>query len=396
MLCLATLVMIEVSWPLWVDGTEFPRVPFLGGWPRLPAWCPWVALAGIAVSLVFATIGRAWRAGLTVALVLLAVEVIGDQSRLQPWVYQFGLMGLVLILAPSARALGLARVCAISLYVYSGLSKLDAAFLGELGPTFLDAGLGIFGSTTEGWPRSAQVGAILAMPAWEVAVAAGLCFARTRRWALVGAVAQHSALLLILGPGGLGHSGNVLIWNLAMIAEDWVLFWPRIGPDADPAEPATRAGRIAAAVVGFAVIWPATERLGLCDSWPGHALYASHSERVEILVPEDEADRLPAGARSRLGPADFAGWRRLDLAGWSRDVRGVPVYPQARVGLGVAEALASTPGVSRPIRVILRGRAGLWDGRRDRAECQGRSAMSRQAARFWINAHPAVRPGGPG
>lgn len=389
MLCLATLVMVGLSWPLWLDGADFPRVPFLRRWPGAPAWCSRAALAAILGTLALASTGRGWRWALSVGLILIGVEVLGDQSRLQPWAYQFGLVGFGLVVAPGARSLRLARIYAISLYAYSGLSKLDASFLRELGPTFLAAGLAPLGISPAGWPRGFEVAAILAMPAWEVAVAAGLCSVRWRRLALGGAVVQHAALLAILGPWGLGHSPNVLVWNAAMIVEDCLLFWPAPAP----ASGRSWAGRVAGVVVlGVAAIWPAVERLGLCDSWPGHALYASHSERVEIFVPEEDAGRFPGPIRRRLGPADFGGWRRLDLTGWSRDIRGVPVYPQARVGLGIAHGLGALPGGSRPVRVVLWGRANARDGRRSRDECLGPAAIARQAERSWINALAASPP----
>jgi len=376
--------MVGLSWPLWLDGTDFPRVPFLRGWPRLAVWCSGLALASILATLALGVVGRGWRLALSFGLIAFGIAVLGDQSRLQPWVYQFGLVGLAMVATPGPGALRLARVYAISLYAYSGLSKLDMSFVHELGP----AGLGPIGLSAAGWPEGFQVAAILSMPAWEVAVAAGLCSARTRRMAMVGAVAQHSALLLILGPWGLGHSPNVLVWNGAMIAEDWLLFWTT------PAPVGSWRGRgwsegLAAVVFGLALAWPAAERWGYCDSWPGHALYASHAERVDVFIGEEDAEFYPDPVRLNLGPADFAGWRRVDLTGWSRDVRGVPVYPQARVGLGIALGLGGRDGGSRPVRAVLWGRAGAFDGRRDRVECVGRPAMLRQSGRYRVNARPA-------
>ncbi len=383
--------MIGLSWPLWVDGDDFPRVPFLRGWPDWPAWCSRVLLAVIAGSLAMAALGRAWRAGLALGLAGLAVATLGDQDRLQPWAYQFGLLDLAMVSASKPRALALGRMSAIGLYAYSGLSKLDVSFATELGPTFLAAGLGLVGASPTGWPGWLRTTAILAMPAWEVAVALGLGFRRTRRLALFAAIAQHSALLAILGPWSLGHSPNVLVWNGAMIVEDWLLFANSPGgPAASDRE--RWPGRLASLVVVVALILPAGERSGLFDSWPSHALYASHCERTEILAHEDDAERFPEAIRRRLGPADLDGWRRLDLTGWSRDVRGVPIYPQGRVGSGIAEALAARWGGVHPLRVIQWGRADPVDGRRPRVECVGLRAIRRRGGRYWVNAHPS----GPG
>ena len=52
---LATLVMLALSWPLWVAGGDFPRVPFVLGLPPVPATVSWVAfgaLLGLKASAV--------------------------------------------------------------------------------------------------------------------------------------------------------------------------------------------------------------------------------------------------------------------------------------------------------------------------------------------------------
>ncbi len=388
MLCLSTLAMIGLSWPLWVDGDDFPRVPFVPGLPRVAPRVSWILLGSIAAMLALAASGRAWRATMAAAVALLAVEVAGDQSRLQPWAYQFGVVGLALAATSGPRGLRLARWYAISLYLYSGLSKLDVSFVRELGATFLGAALGPVGVSPWGWPAPARSAAILAMPAWEVGVAIGLMFGPTRRPALGAAIVLHSALLAILGPWNLGHSPIVLVWNGAMIAQALILF----GPAPEPVRPGdrdTRLGPAARLAMGIALVLPIFERAGLCDSWPAHALYASHAERADVFLHEDDLDRYPEPVRRRTAPEGPGPWRRLDLTGWSRDARGVPPYPQGRVGLGMAEFLAARYGGGPPVKVVLRGRADWRDGRRDRVECVGIRAIRREGDRSRINAHPS-------
>ena len=378
--CGATLAMVVVSWPLWSGRGEIPRVPFVVGLADLPArW-------GLVIALGLAMAGWKWRPLLGLALVFLGYLIAGDQNRLQPWAYQFAGFALVMVMAPKPRAMSLARWLVASLYFYSGLSKLDASFVRELGPTFLDAGLTPLGLAPATWPKAARTALVLAMPIWEMVVAVGLMRQRTRRFALVGAIGQHLALLGLLGPWALDQSLNVLIWNGAMIAEDLALF---VRPTASgPIRGETVAGKVAAAVVGVAVVLPLGEPIGWFDAWPSHALYASHCERADLLIHDDDADRFAKSVQSRLGPADLAGWRRLDLTGWSRDRRGTPVYPQNRVVLGIAEALAKTPGAIRPVRVVEWGRAGRFDGRRDRVESVGLRAIRRRGDRDRFGAHP--------
>ncbi len=124
------------------------------------------------------------------------------------------------------------------------------------------------------------------------------------------------------------------------------------------------------------MILPAGERFGVCDAWPAHALYASHCERSEVFLHEDDLERYPEAIRRRLEPAGLGPWRRLDLTDWSRDVRGTPVYPSGRIGNAVAEFLEVRFGGLQPVRLVQWGRASILDGRRSatRASARGRSA----------------------
>ncbi len=377
--------MLGLSWPLWVGGGDFPQVPFVRGWPepgRALAWGLFAAQVGSIGAVLLGRGGR-WAWGLSLAITM--VLIVGDQGRLQPWMQQYLAIALAAAATTRARVLDLARWYVVVLYAASGLSKLDAAFVDELGGTFLRTIGHLVGLAPATWPEPARVAATLAMPVGELAVAVALALPRLRRWGLAGSVIQHLATIAILGPWGLDHSGNVLAWNGAVLVENLILFGPR---RATPGfGPGTRraAATLVVALVGL-------ERWGCVDSWPAHALYASHAERSAIFWPEAAAGRLPVAIRRCLGPADAAGACRLDLTAWSRAERGVPVYPQNRVAGGVAEALVeryAAPG-DPPVRVILWGRAGLdRKSPRTRTECVGLEAIRRRGDRPWINATPA-------
>ena len=141
-------------------------------------------------------------------------------------------------------------------------------------------------------------------------------------------------------------------------------------------------------VFALAALLPFGERWGTWDTWPSFAVYASHNERVEIYIHQDDAQALPASVRRHLLDAGGGPWLRLDLSGWSRRERGVPIYPQARVGVGVAEGLATRYRSLHPIRVVVLGRAGRFDGRRASETLVGRESLRRAAGRYRVNAHP--------
>jgi hypothetical protein len=223
-------------------------------------------------------------------------------------------------------------------------------------------------------------------------IALCLCVARTRRLALWGAIGLHAALIGILGPWGLGHSTIVLVWNGALIVEDVLLFRSIDPQSADaPARESRLAGLTSLAFMA-AVLFPFGERWGVWDAWPSFALYASHSERTDVLVHVDDLAILPRAVQQNASSDGADSWRRLDLTNWSRAVRGVPVYPQTRARNGLAEALAVRVSGRHPVGVVHWGRADRWTGTRSRVECWGLDAIRRQGERYHLNAHPAPWP----
>jgi hypothetical protein len=413
-LCASTLVMMAASWPLWLDSGDFPRVPFLAGLGEGPAWVTAVLFAGAVSGLVVgmvapvgrfrvATERRGWlalgipreagriffdgRGGVSLAVVMILLLVLKDQGRFQPWVYQFLVVGLAVATLPDRRALRMARLYAVGLYAYSGLSKLDASFVAELGPVFLDAGLGLVGQSSAGLAPRLRTLAILAMPAAEVAVAGALAFGSTRGVGLVGAVGLHAALIAILGPWSLGQSPNVLIWNGALLVEAILLFG---GSSETDDTPAGRPGWVAMGVVVASLVLPLGERFGLCDAWPAHALYASHAERSQITIHEDDLERVPEPIRRHFAPAGAGLYHGLDLTGWSREVRGVPPYPSHRYAIGVAEWLDKRVQPRQPIRLTLWERAPVLTSERLRRELVGVEAIPSEGARHALNCRPAV------
>ncbi|RUL87237.1 hypothetical protein [Tautonia sociabilis] len=388
----ATLAMLGLSWPLWVGrGGEFPRVPFVPGLPE-PGWLRVVLGAVLVGSIVAGMAGRRW---LLAGPLALAYLVAGDQHRFQPWVYQYALMAMALGALRRARALGLCRVLLVALYVHSGLSKLDATFAREVGPAFLTQLAGPLGLDPMSWPGPLRSAASLAMPAWELLVGVGLAIRATRPFALVGAVLMHATLIMILGPWGLDHSTIVVVWNASLIVEGVILFGRTgLGREVSAMEPMPRWGWAISGVFGLAVVLPLAERWGRWDSWPSFALYASHAERVYVSVRSDALGDLPASIRRHLRPSRLGDpWRQLDLTSWSRAERGTPPYPQARAAVGVAEALASRPGMAGSVRAIAWGRASRFSGRRTRSEAIGLEAIRRLADGFTLNAHPSSTRG---
>jgi hypothetical protein len=387
---LATAAMLGLSWPLWVEHGSFPRVPFVVVVPALGGPASWVCFGALIASVLFAVLPTAWRGWLCLSLALLIALILQDQHRFQPWAYQYGMTGLFLAGLPRDEGLRLSRWWFISIYFHSGLSKLDLSFTEELGSVFLATLLGPLGIDPGPWPVSWRAAAALAMPLGELAVALALLDPGTRRLGRIGALAMHGLLLGVLGPFGLRHGVIVLVWNVAMAVEVWIAF----GPEMTSGAKTNRRGWVSRAVgliFWAGVLLPFGERFGVCDAWPSHALYSSHIERLRVSIHESEQERFPPEVWRHLRPEGEGDgpWHMLDLTGWSREVRGTPVYPQNRACLGLAEALTARYGGRGLVRVVVYGPAGVWTRYRRREEAIGLDAIRTFGSRYRLNAHPA-------
>jgi hypothetical protein len=389
-LALATLGMMLLSWPLWVEQGGFPRVPFLSGIPRTSTAVSFFLFGMALLSFGACGLVRRPQPWFAASLAPLTILIVQDQHRLQPWVYQYAFTGLLLTTLRPRTGLRYARWWMVSLYFYSGLSKLDRSFCDELGTVFLATILQVLRIEPSAVPEHLRWMLILVMPVFELVVAIALMVPRTRWLGVVGASAIHLTLIVILGPFGLDHSTIVLVWNAAMLVEVWIAFGPE-STESSEASTSKWTAWLQYAIKGLfwvSVLLALGERWGFLDAWPAHALYASHIERLDVFLHDSELDAYPEAVRRHLTPMEDSPWHRLNLTSWSREVRGTPVYPQTRACLGLAEALAARYGVRGLVRVVLFGPADRWTGRRTSRERIGLAAIRHEGDRFFLNAHP--------
>jgi hypothetical protein len=386
--------MVVLTWPLWIDLPDFPAVPFVRWFPEYPRRWSWLGLLGVVAGLLLALSERAGRAGLVISSLIFGWLILGDQLRLQPWVYQYLVMATLLATLPPRSALAFSRIYLASMYLHSGLSKLDSPFVAELGRTFAltlarVAQLDASRLLTPGRERL-----VLAMPAFEIAAAVLLLIRPTRVIGYVCLVLIHGTLLVILGPWGLGHSAAVLAWNVALAVEENLAFWPTKG--VPPV--AWKWGRREKLIgVPFALLCllPFVERLAVFDSWPSHALYASHCERSAITIQGERFFLLPVALRVSAVPRTRMSetWD-LNPTAWTRAVRGVPAYPQARYANGLAEwigrRLAARDATHPTARVFVRHtlRPDPLTGERGSLDAADVDSIRDEGDRFWFNAHP--------
>ncbi|QDV41611.1 hypothetical protein Enr13x_14540 [Stieleria neptunia] len=385
------VVLILVTFPIWIPpwGRDpgFPRVP----WIAVPA-AEWLVAAVESVALAVLVIGlvavvyrgadrRCWW-GVAAAL---AILIVLDQHRLQPWAYQSLLYAVLLAGMSWREGRRWVIAIAISIYFYSASGKFDYQFIHTVGHQMVQALAAPIGGVGD----ATATRFALALPIGELAIAIALALPRTRRIGGVCAIAMHVTLIGLLGPWSLSHSLGVLAWNGLLAIQGALLFVvsPRPMERSDlhepPPAPRLLCWPIRLAVVA-ALLLPLAERSGYWDHWTSWALYSPHNSRAEIQIHSSAIDRMPSDVFAFLDDPDGDRWHDLDIGQWSLERRWVPIYPQARYQLDLAVRLAERHDLGQAIRVKVKRVSDRWTGERQETFLIGASELKRQAARYWL------------
>src|SRR5918996_1091378 len=369
---------------LFLAARVYPRAPVLDGWPSLSAPFDIIVLGALLVALCGVALAprpRWWAAAATVLALVLAAD---DQSRWQPWFYQYVAMLAALAFARDADDTVAAwRALLVGLYLWSGVQKLNATFMTHLFPWLVEP----LASVLPAGVHRGLLGGGIAVPALEIMVAVGLLVPRLRNAAVIGAIVTHVVVLGLLGP--LAHATNTVVWpwNAAMAALVALLFWNGDHAASHILVP-RRLGAHAAALVLFGVL-PALSFSGHWDAYLSGALYSGNIKAAALSVPEGVAAGLPEPARRHVA-RNRMGANVLDVWEWSMGELAVPSYPEDRVFRTVARDVCRLADAPADVVLVIFGRPGTLTGHREitRSDC---AALTRPAAFSKGRSSPAFR-----
>jgi len=366
---LGLLAGLALSPKLWLSSRVYPFTPV---WSFLkPPGAPIDYIVFFAVIALLIAAAIVPRREFWIALfALLALLAFQDQSRWQPWFYQYVVMLLAIALAGSKRPEAALNTCCLIIaatYIWSGLSKLNSNFMGDTFPWLVAPFIGA-------WPAPAQwfvhhLALVAAL--FECGAGAGLFFRRFRPAALFCAIAMHVFILIAIGP--LGRHFNVVVWpwNFAMIAFLLILFLRRTE------EPAPRDiiwGNAFAfqkiVLLLFGVI-PALSFFNLWDQYLSSALYSGNRDSGMVYMTDDVFNRLPDTIEDYVYE-DGPNRNLLDINIWSYGELNVPAFPETRVYRNVAKQICGYARDGSGIELVIQGKLALVNGnRRSVYHCSG-------------------------
>ncbi|MCA1718758.1 MAG: HTTM domain-containing protein [Actinobacteria bacterium] len=349
---------------LWVSTRSYPLTPLWDAVPPLPYPADY-ALFGLLMALVAGAglaRGRAMGWFAVGALVLAAFLVLQDESRLQPWFYQYSFMLAACCLFGLGRvgaldALNACRLIVVATYFWSGLQKANASFVQSTHPWLVEP----LTTRLPEWAGSALLAGGYAVPAVEAVIGVGLLTRRFRKLAVAGAVVMHAFIMLCIGPLGNDHNTVVWPWNFAMVAFVLILFWrapddPSPSTILDPGRNFSPGFALRAAVLLLFAFMPLFNFFGIWDSYLSSGLYSGTSKQGYVLEWEGSEQHI-----TRIG-------------GLSESEVNTPAYPEESIfenvfaerwcEAGSEEALRREPADDPEPILWVDGRPALISGER--------------------------------
>jgi hypothetical protein len=330
-----------MSSALWIGPRSFPLAPVSSLFPVTEDAVALDLYVGLFVLAAVALVAP--KPGWPVAgfLAIIAAFCLTDQTRWQPWVFQYSVLLGIMAVHPwhgadadgERRTLNVLRLIVAFTYIYSGLQKINLNFMENDFPWLVQPITGLLPSTS---PLLHGVG--MAAPFIQVAFGIGLFTRRFRRVSLMAAVAMHLFILTMFGPMGLDWNNIVWPWTAAMAVFDVLLFagaefsWREIvWGGRDP--------RHVAAIVLFAML-PALSFFNLWDSYLSSALYSGNLTEAQIYLSDAGKAALPTAIAARAVHTS-PDTNVLNLQRWAIEDLNVTPYPETRVYRAIAKRVCS-------------------------------------------------------
>ena len=352
-ICVGLLGGIFFSFELWFPfARTFPRVPILIESPIVVDQLLTIILIVSLISIIFFKRAKVF---LITAIASLILLIIFDQTRLQPWVYQYLLLLVVITLQAddeSNQTFGLAQILIAGLYFWSGVQKLNFTFSHETLPTLL-APLQNFFPTIQ--IPFVFVGILIALA--ESFIGCGLLFHKTRNLSVCLAVVMHASILILLI--AIDYNSIVWVWNLALAMIVISAFWQSEISIQD-----TIISRISFAkiVVATSFLLPILSFVGWWDMYLSGALYSGNTEIAVIRINENLLEKLLPKARQVIFQTKSTGEKMLPMFEWSIAELNVPMYPEQRVFKQVAREVCKITTDKNQVELIIKERPAILDG----------------------------------
>jgi uncharacterized membrane protein YphA (DoxX/SURF4 family) len=326
----------------WIGPRSYPEAPVVSTLPAIDgllAYGLFAALFGLAALVLVSPRPQKWIAAF---LAIIGVFCVLDQTRWQPWVFQYAFMLTTLALfswhrddvVGRQRALNILRLVVAATYVFSGLQKLNWNFVDNEFPWMVQP-------ITAVLPATAKMFYFFGMcvPFIQVAFGIGLFTRRFRRVSLILAVSMHVFILAMLGPAGYDWNNIVWPWTAAMAVFDILLFSSKTGFSLRDVIRPTGSLPHATALALFGLL-PFLSFFNLWDSYLSSALYSGNLTEALIYASDAGRAALPEAIQRYLVHTS-PDTNVINLQRWAIEELNISPYPETRVFKQVAKSVCN-------------------------------------------------------
>jgi hypothetical protein len=363
-LALALLVEFLLSAKLWIASRAYPLTPIFEWLPVVPPLIDGLWFVLLLFLLVAIVVAQRPRAYIIAFVVLAGLLSLFDQSRWQPWFYQFLFMLAALALYPGdgqdpkkrEAVLNVCRLIVACTYLWSGLQKLNMSFVEDVFPWLVEPLVALLPVSLEELIRPLGI----AIPFVEAGIGLML-LTRFRNAAVILALGMHVFILFCIGP--FGHDWNTVVWpwNVAMMAFVVILFWRVEGFSSRRVLVSGVSPFHGLALLLFGIM-PLFSFFGLWDSYLSASLYSGNTKSATIYVSEAVKSRLPGTIRDPALKSQPDGINVVSITDWSFEELNVPPYPEDRVFKNVAGHVCAYAEEPSGVALAISGKPNPLDG----------------------------------
>jgi len=359
----ALICSLGLSRKLWLSSRLFPLTPVSSVLPTIPSPVDLIWLVLLLELLLAIIVVRAPRKLIFSFLVFAGLLSLWDQTRWQPWFYQYFLMLAAIGLyawkksdMADQQALNACRMMIGLIYFWSGLQKLNVNFITQTWPDMAGPFLRLL--LPEALRKIPPV-IILVIPLLEIVLGIGLITRKYRNFFVVFAIAMHLFILAVLAASG--ENKVVWPWNLAMALFAVVLFWQ--DNETSFRRILIPRGAFHALVLFLFGILPIFSFFDLWDSYLAAALYSGNTDQAIVLVSHAEIDHLPKYIHQYAREGSY--WFFLDVNRWAYGELNVPVYPEPRIYRSVARQICTYGKNPSETKLMIRKKPNPFNGHRE-------------------------------
>ncbi len=223
---ICTLLALLLSWNLWTGIHSFPKIPLFEllnfKSNALDLGLVGLLLIGLVSSMFFSKT----RLPLLLILASILSLILLDINRLQVWVFHFFLAySILLSLAKSNKVLGSEllifssmQVLTLSMYLWTGINKLNASFFENVAPYIAAPLMHKFTSFIY------FDNIIMIAPFLGLSFIPLLMIQKTRSVALLSIMIYHGVAIFLVGFAGYNSNDIIIPWNLFILASAFILF----------------------------------------------------------------------------------------------------------------------------------------------------------------------------